>query len=51
MIDYLDNILIYINKVDHVESLWWVFNQLSKDLLYSNLKKYRFHQDEMQFFS
>lgn len=28
MIVYLDNILIYTNEVDHVESVWWILNQL-----------------------
>ena len=40
---YIDNILIYINKADHVNSVWWIFKQLKKYLLYFNLKKCRFY--------
>ena len=25
VIFYLDNLLIYIDKVNHVNSIWWVF--------------------------
>ena len=48
---YLDDILIY-TKDDgdgHVEDVQWVLEQLKKFLLYTNLKKCWFHQDEVQF--
>ena len=51
VIVYLDDILIYIKdpgKV-HVEAIWWVLEVLSKYGLYANLKKCRFHQDEVRF--
>ena len=49
---YLDDILIYTddNKNGHVAVVWWVLEQLKKFSLFSNLKKYRFHQDEVWFF-
>lgn len=50
VIVFLDNILIYINKMNHVDAVYWVFDQLKKHSLYINLKKCRFHQDEVQFF-
>lgn len=28
VIIYLDDILIYIDEADHVDSDWWVFNKL-----------------------
>lgn len=43
VIGYMDDILIYNNEADHIDSLWWVFKQLRKDLLYANLKKCCFH--------
>ena len=48
---YLDNILIY-TKDDgdgHVAAVQWILKQLRKFLLYINLKKCRFHQDEVWF--
>lgn len=39
VIVYLDDILIYINETDYVNSVWWVFEQLRKHLLYVNVKK------------
>ena len=48
---YLDDILIY-TKDDgdgHVATVQWVLEQLRKFSLYANLKKYRFHQDEVRF--
>ena len=50
VIVYLDKILIYINEANHIDFIWWVFEQLRKYLLYINIKKYRFYQNEMQFF-
>ena len=52
VIVYLDNILIY-TKDDgngHVVAVRWVLEQLKKFLLYTNLKKCRFYQDEVRFF-
>ncbi len=51
MIMYLDDILIYTkNKSkEYVEAVWWVLQQLQKHLLYVNLKKCWFHQEEVRF--
>ena len=48
---YLDNILIYTEDDgdSHVATIQWVLEQLRKFLLYVNLKKYQFHQDEVRF--
>ncbi len=48
---YLDDILIYTENKgeEHVQAVQWVLNQLRKHLLYTNLKKCRFHQDEVRF--
>ena len=51
VIVYLDDILIY-TKDDgdgHVAAVRWVLEQLRKFSLYANLKKCRFHQDEVWF--
>ena len=51
VIVYLDDILIY-TKDDgdsHVAAIRWVLEQLRKFSLYANLKKCRFHQDEVRF--
>ena len=47
----LDNILIYTNddKDSHIAAVWWVLEQLRNFLLYANLKKCQFHQEEVQF--
>ncbi len=49
VIVYLDDILIYIEdlKQPHVEVMRWVLEQLQKHGLYINLKKCRFHKDEV----
>ncbi len=51
VIVYLDDILIYIENEgkEHVQAIRWMLVQLRKYLLYANLKKCRFHQDEMSF--
>ena len=51
IIMYLDNILINIENSSqpHVETVYWVLNQLRKYLLFINLKKCCFHQDEVYF--
>ena len=49
VIVYLDNLMIYSNKADHDNSIWWVIKQLRKHLLYAILKKCKFHQDEVQY--
>ena len=51
VIVYLDNIFIYIKdeSEDHVQAVYWVFNQLRKFSLYTNLKKCQFHQEEIWF--
>ncbi len=51
IIVYLDDILIYTENKgeEHVQAIQWVLNQLRKHSLYANLKKCRFHQDEVRF--
>ena len=48
---YLDDILIYTKDSGqpHVEAVRWVLDQLRKHSLFANLKKCRFHQDEIRF--
>ena len=48
---YLDDILIYTEDPGqpHVEAVRWVLDQLRKHSLFANLKKCRFHQDEIRF--
>ena len=47
VIIYLNNILIYINKEDYIDSIQWDTKQLRKHLLYISLKKCEFHLDEL----
>ena len=51
IIVYLDNILIYTEdpRQPHVEAVRWVLDQLRKCLLFANLKKCCFYQDEVCF--
>ena len=51
VIVYLDDILIYIEDPGqpHVEAVHWVLDQLRKYSFFANLKKCRFHQDEVCF--
>ena len=51
VIVYLDDILIYTKNQDqgHVKAVWWVLDLLRKNGLFANLKKYRFHKDEVGF--
>ena len=51
VIVYLDDILIYTEDDGggHVAAVRWVLEQLRKFSLYANLKKCRFHQDEVWF--
>ena len=51
VIVYLDDILIYTEDDgdSHVIVVRWVLEQLRKFLLYANLKKCWFHQDEVRF--
>ena len=51
VIVYLDDILIYTEdpRQPHVEAVRWVLDQLRKHSLFANLKKCRFHQDEVRF--
>ena len=48
---YLDNILIYTKDPSqpHVDAVCWVLEQLRRHGLFANLKKCRFHQDEVRF--
>ncbi len=51
VIVYLNDIFIYTENKgkEHVQAVQWVLDQLWKHLLYTNLKKCRFHQDEVKF--
>ena len=51
VIVYLNDILIYTDddRDKHVTALQWVLEQLRKFSLFANLKKYRFHQEEVRF--
>ena len=51
VIVFLDDILIYTEDDgdSHVAAVQWVLEQLRKFSLYANLKKCRFHQDEVWF--
>ena len=48
---YLDDILIYTEDPGqpHVDAVRWVLEQLRRHGLFANLKKCRFHQDEVRF--
>ena len=48
---YLDDILIYTKdpKQPHIEAVCWVLDQFWKHSFFANLKKCRFHQDEIRF--
>ena len=48
---YLDDILIYTEDAGqvHVEAIRWVLGELRKHGLFANLKKCRFHQEEVRF--
>ena len=51
VIVYLDDILIYTEDLGqpHVDAVRWVLEQLRRHGLFANLKKCRFHQDEVRF--
>ena len=51
VIVYLDDILIYTDDDGdgQVAAVRWVLEQLRKFLLFANLKKCRFHQEEVWF--
>ena len=51
VIVYLDDILIYTENQGqgHVEAVRWVLEILRKNGLFANLKKCRFHKDEVRF--
>ena len=51
VIVYLDDILIYTEDQGqgHVEAVRWVLEILRKNGLFANLKKCRFHKDEVRF--
>ncbi len=48
---YMNDILIYTKnpRQPHVEEVRWVSEQLRKYGFYANLKKCRFHEDEVRF--
>ena len=51
VIIYLDDILIYTKDPSqvHVNAVWWILEELRKNGLFANLKKCRFHKDEVHF--
>ena len=51
VIVYLDDILIYTEDAGqiHVQAVRWVLGELRKHGLFANLKKCRFHQEEVRF--
>ena len=51
VIVYLDDILVYTEDPGqpHVDAVRWVLEQLRRHGLFANLKKCRFHQDEVRF--
>ncbi len=51
VIVYLNIILVYTENAGqpHVDKVHWILEQLRKHGFYANLKKYRFHQDEVRF--
>ena len=51
VIMYLDNIFVYTEDPGqpHVNAVRWVLEPLRKHCLFANLKKCRFHQDEVRF--
>ena len=51
VIVYLDDIPVYTKDQgkSHMEAVWWVLHILKKNSLFTNLKKYQFHKNEMQF--
>ena len=51
VIVYLDDILVYIEDPGQtqIDAVCWVLDQLRKHNLYTDLKKYRFHQDKVCF--
>ena len=51
VIVYLNDIFIYTEdpRKAHVEAVQWVLEVLRKYGLYANLKKCRFHKDEIRF--
>ena len=53
VIVYLNDILIYtyVDRDRQVSAVWWLLEQLRKFLLFANLKKCRFHQEEVRFLS
>ena len=51
VIVYLNDILIYneYSGQAHINAVWWVLKELRKNSLVANLKKCRFHKDEICF--
>ena len=51
VIVYLNDILIYTDddRDGHIAAVRWLLGQLRKYSLYTNLKKCRFHQQEVRF--
>ena len=51
IIMYLNDMLIYTKNgcQIYMEAIWWVFRKLRKHDLFANLKKCRFHKEEVRF--
>ena len=51
IIVYLDDIFIYTKDPGqvYVNAVWWLLKELRKNGLFANLKKCRFHKDEVRF--
>ena len=47
----LDEILIYTKDLSqaHVDAVQWVLEELRRNSLFANLKKFYFHKDEVRF--
>lgn len=50
LIMYLDDILIYTKDPGHghIEAVWWILENFRKHGLFANLKKCRFHKNEVR---
>ena len=51
VIVYHDDIPIFTEDLGqaHVNAVWWILEELTKNSLFANLKKYCFHNDEVRF--
>lgn len=51
IIVYLNDIFIYTEDLSqaYINTVWWILEELRKNGLFANLKKYRFHKDKVRF--